>query len=383
MILYQYPPQPAATISTGPIEFVLDGIDTPVTQDTATPANNKPLPSSLFISKEGVMRPVADSATPANVVAVPVKIMAVDGTNINITAGDINVQTTDMGASFDSMRVGDGSGNYIGVTALGEAKTKDASTITALGLLAKLTDTQPVSLATAPLATGAATSANQASTNTKLDTLIDKDYSTSSKQDLLFAELQLKADLTETQPVAPNITRGSGVIDANTTRVALATDGPLIAAVGTPADAVATTDTGSFSILAFIKRGLQNWTTLLSRIPATLGQNTMANSLAVTIASDQSAFPTTQGALTGSFQEILNLTTTDQTFTAPASAKWCKIYADDTNVANIRVKIGGTATITSGIQMQPGRGEDFSIAGNISVIAESATNQKINVHFGV
>lgn len=69
-------------------------------------------------------------------------------------------------------------------------------------------------------------------------------------------------------PVAPNVTRGGGNIDANTQRVTLAADGPGVAALGTPADAAATTDTGSFSILAFIKRGMQNWTTLLTRIPA-------------------------------------------------------------------------------------------------------------------
>jgi hypothetical protein len=41
--------------------------------------------------------------------------------------------------------------------------------------------------------------------------------------------------------------------------------------LGAQADAVATTDTGTFSVIAFIKRGMQNWTSLLARIPA-LGQ---------------------------------------------------------------------------------------------------------------
>ncbi len=40
------------------------------------------------------------------------------------------------------------------------------------------------------------------------------------------------------------------------------------AGIGAPSGAAATTDTGSFSLLAFVKRGLQNWTTLLARIPA-------------------------------------------------------------------------------------------------------------------
>ena len=38
--------------------------------------------------------------------------------------------------------------------------------------------------------------------------------------------------------------------------------------VGATADAAATSDTGTFSIISLIKRGLQNWTTLLARVPA-------------------------------------------------------------------------------------------------------------------
>jgi hypothetical protein len=59
--------------------------------------------------------------------------------------------------------------------------------------------------------------------------------------------------------------------------------------VGAPADAVATTDTGTFSLLAFFKRALQNWTTLLAR--TTPGQAVAASSLPVVIASNQTAVP--------------------------------------------------------------------------------------------
>jgi len=38
--------------------------------------------------------------------------------------------------------------------------------------------------------------------------------------------------------------------------------------LGAQADAVASSDTGTFSLIALIKRGLQNWTTLLGRVPA-------------------------------------------------------------------------------------------------------------------
>lgn len=37
--------------------------------------------------------------------------------------------------------------------------------------------------------------------------------------------------------------------------------------MGSRSDSAATTDTGTFSVLAFIKRGLQNWTTLLAKLP--------------------------------------------------------------------------------------------------------------------
>lgn len=55
-----------------------------------------------------------------------------------------------------------------------------------------------------------------------------------------------------------------------------------------------------------------------------------------------------------------------------ASVKNIKIQADETNNANLRIKIGGTATASSGMQFQPGRSEDY-VGGalTLSVIAEA------------
>lgn len=61
---------------------------------------------------------------------------------------------------------------------------------------------------------------------------------------------------------------------------------PVSAAVGKIDDVVATTDTGDFSVIAFIKRALQNWTTLLTRIPG-LGQAVPGSSLPVVLPADQ------------------------------------------------------------------------------------------------
>ena len=52
--------------------------------------------------------------------------------------------------------------------------------------------------------------------------------------------------------------------------------------IGSSSDSAATTDTGTFSIVAFIKRGLQNWTTFLARI----GQLAAANSMSVTLSNE-------------------------------------------------------------------------------------------------
>jgi hypothetical protein len=150
--------------------------------------------SSLTFDKDGVPTLVSeDTGTPANSVPLPVKLYSAAGP-INITAGDINVQLSHAGANYDSTRLGDGT-TLLGITASNEAKTFDAtahtkldSLLTELQLKADLTETQPVSAASLPLPTGASTLGEQQTQTTALGSLL--------------TELQLKADLTETQPVS-------------------------------------------------------------------------------------------------------------------------------------------------------------------------------------
>lgn len=73
----------------------------------------------------------------------------------------------------------------------------------------------------------------------------------------------------------------------------------LVAASGDKADAAATTDVGTFSIIALIKRGLQNWTTLLGRMPALVGG-------AIPVAVSTTELPT--GAATSALQTTGNTT---------------------------------------------------------------------------
>lgn len=64
-----------------------------------------------------------DQATPSNTVPIPVRLYGVSG-NINITAEDLNVQLSHLGANADSVKIGDGTEIAL-VSALGELQVKD------------------------------------------------------------------------------------------------------------------------------------------------------------------------------------------------------------------------------------------------------------------
>lgn len=325
----------ALTTTAGPVQFLRNGSVQDVVEDTVTSANNRPL---------------------------PVKLTGITG-DINITANDLNVQ---IDHANDSVKIGDGT-DLLAVNADGS-----------INVLGPLTDAQlraaavPVSAASLPLPAGAATEA---------------------KQD---AEAVLIGPVTETAPI---------------------------------------TDTASSGLNGRLQRIAQRISSLIDLLPASLGQKLMAGSLAVTVASDQSAIPVSgpltdtqlratavpvSGPLTdtqlratavaisaaalplpagaateakqdsiiaaigqnaGSYAESTTLdAVTAQTITAPAGAKWCKIM--NLGGQNLRVKIGGAASVSSGMRLEPGRSEDFNGVGNISVIAELGTAQAVAVQWG-
>lgn len=116
----------------------------------------------------------------------------------------------------------------------------------------------------APLAAGAATAANQ-QTNALTDA------------QLRAAAVPVSGPLTDAQlrAAAVPVSNASlplpvGAATSANQATEITSLGNLDANLGAKADAAATTDTGTFSVLAFIKRTLQNWTTLLARIPVLL-----------------------------------------------------------------------------------------------------------------
>jgi len=193
-----------------------------------------------------------------------------------------------------------------------------------LQLKADLTETQPVSLASQPLPTGASTSALQATGNASLASIDSKmdAKATASKQDLLLAELQLKADLTETQPVS-------------------------MAALPLPSGAAtAALQTTGNATLASIDAG----------IPSALGSAIISASMPVNIASDQvipisaSALPLPTGAATAALQTSGNasLTSIDSKLTSQSTAA-----KQDLLLAELQLKADLTETQPVSLASQP------------------------------
>lgn len=175
-----------------------------------------------------------------------------------------------------------------------------------------------VSIASLPLPSGAATAANQATANTALASLVSQTDGveaslTSIDGKATTTNTALATLVSQTDGVESSLssidskvataanqgtanaalsaisaklpaTLGQGTA-AQSLSVVLSSDGPFAANFGVKADAAATDDTGAFSLIAFIKRGLANWTTLLARVP-TLGAKAGSGSLSCVPATD-------------------------------------------------------------------------------------------------
>lgn len=77
--------------------------------------------------------------------------------------------------------------------------------------------------------------------------------------------------------------------------------------LGTKADTAATTDTGSFSILAFLKRSLQNWTSLLNKLPSLSSNNRVPVEIKTPILSGETISLASLAAGSSAFTSIVDL----------------------------------------------------------------------------
>lgn len=104
-----------------------DGDELDVNADGSVNVNSTPVGPIQFRKDGSVVEVVEDTGTPANNQPLPVKLVSTSG-DINITAGDLNVQLDHTGASFDSVRIGNGT-TLAGVSANTDLKVVDRADV--------------------------------------------------------------------------------------------------------------------------------------------------------------------------------------------------------------------------------------------------------------
>lgn len=263
--------------------------------------------------------------------------------------------------------------------ALGTAGSASSDVITVQGI-ASMTAlkvdgsavTQPVSAASLPLPSGAATAAKQpalGTAGTPSADVITVQGATSMTA--------LKVDGSGvTQPVSGTVTANQGGSNWSTNVAQINGVTPLmgngVSGTGSLRVNIASDNT------AFTVNAAQSgaWTTKLNDgagTSVTVGQKTMSASLPVAIASDQGSVP-----VKGSVNSTPSLasgtaTTTPSTASAPSNTVEVMVQALDTNTANLRVAFGATCSSSNGFQLQPGRSETLHVKGDASICSESGS----------
>jgi hypothetical protein len=384
-----------ATVQSGPITIKVDGVDTIISVDTAVPANTVPMPVQLY---------------------------GVNGT-LNITSDDLNVQLSHTGATPDSVQVGDGT-NLLGINASNEAQVSDADALIALGdILASIGDP-------ADVANGDSTTTDSLIAFVKglvlyagdwinfayktpgfYDATFFIDYenlltSIDSSNDELVLNVGDVTDAAVTNPAsnASIIAALKGLLTINAAMsaklpaalgqaaevaslsVALATEQDAlldsiatdIAAIDATLDIPLSNLETELQVIAALDFATEATLAAMSaKLPAALGQTTKADSLSVTMASDQENFGTEEEPGNGGSYGTATLNSgSASTLTAPTGAIGFVLSNDVESEDSIRYKIGAapTAGAGGGMALLPGGSTAFiPCAEDVQVIRATGT----------
>jgi len=258
--------------------------------------------------------------------------------------------------------------------------------------------TNTAGLATASAqTTGNTSAANTATSTANIDTAIGAKADTAASSDTgTFSLIALFKRLLSRTPAlgialaaasTPVVLASDGTLPLPTgaaTAAAQGTGNTSIANVdtnlGAKADTAASSDTGTFSLIALLKRGLQSLTTIgtnTGRIPAQ-GSAVSSASLPVVIASDQAALPLPTGAATAANQSTGN--TKLDTIIANTGAGSVNLTITPTVTAGAYTTgmvAGGKLSLTSAVRASGGSG----IIQSVSVSKKTALTAPYDVHF--
>lgn len=416
MQIYLWPPTPVS-VTVPPLEFIYNSVSTQVKQDTTIPANNRGLPSLAMFYKDGVEVPVlSDSVTPANNNNLPISATSLPLPTGAATEAKQDSQITLVGAVTETapatdtassglngrlQRIAQRLTSLIGLlpTSLGQ-KTSAASLAvvvasdqSAIPVSGPLTDTQlrasavPISAASLPLPTGAATE----STLSTLSGKVANDYGVSTggvRTASQIGNTTGAADFNfgivgaQTLRTAAQIGNAAGAADFNSGAAGAQT---LRSVLATRHEAAATplssrlsdgTDFIDSQALAATQKTVSTLTKMITSLAINLGwDGTTHREFAVdtsgnlkTVRSAGSA-EANGGSINNSTQGALAVTVL-----APANAVGFIITADVANTEDLYWAVGATASATSGQGLQPGRDTGYIPCGaNISIFGATST----------
>jgi len=124
--------------------------------------------------------------------------------------------------------------------------------------------------------------------------------------------------------------------------------------VGSLTEAAPASDTASSGLNGRLQRVAQRLTSLIALVPASLAQKTMANSFAVTLASDQSTLAVNQvQPTTGTNSSVAASTSSVTVLASNAARRGASVYNDSTS--NLYLSLSAAASATSfAVFMLPG-----------------------------
>lgn len=199
-------------------------------------------------------------------------------------------------------------------------------------------DVVPISAASLPLPSGAATSALQSTQDTSINTLL--------KPANTLAGVTTVSTVTNlSQLGGAAVSMNTGVRDAGTQRVTIATNDSVPVTGTVTANAGTNLNTSALNLEA-------TQSAMSAKLPATLGQKTMANALAVSLASDQSSIPVaaTLAAETTKVIGTINISAAQSVIANPSDYKSIIDEASGT-VTYVGRAVGGTATSAASWQV--------------------------------
>ncbi len=138
---------------------------------------------------------------------------------------------------------------------------------------------------------------------------------------------------------------GAIVVAGSVTSSGGATEATLDTRTGSLTETAPATDTASSGINGRLQRIAQRITSLIALLPASLGQKTMDNSFAVTVASDQS-LPTTSVPLTSASVTRVSASATVVDLKASNTARRGLYVFNELLSAVLYIKLGSAATLT-------------------------------------